>query len=169
VLLLCKIEKWPAAFLSACPALAQADLAPTSQRELYRLAGQWGSGGRFIRLLPFDATRLLQRRVEPLRFPGFLTLIQSLERPEALERPNTFRDHALWVSSIGRVLHNWDLATKKMLLQKAYTALPVGGKVIVYKTLIDDDRCHHVHALLQSLNMLVMTEGGFGPESACGA
>ena len=29
------------------------------------------------------------------------------------------------------------------------------------RLLIDDDRCHHVHALLQSLNMLVMTEGGF--------
>jgi len=62
---------------------------------------------------------------------------------------------------IGRVLHNWDLPTKKMLLQKAYAALPVGGKLVVYETLIDDDRCHHVHALLQSLNMLVMTKGGF--------
>ena len=40
----------------------------------------------------------------------------------------------------GRVLHNWDLATKKMLLRKAHDALPVGGVVVVYERLIDDDR-----------------------------
>lgn len=31
---------------------------------------------------------------------------------------------------MGRVLHNWDLATKKMLLSKAYEALPDGGALI---------------------------------------
>jgi hypothetical protein len=29
----------------------------------------------------------------------------------------------------GRVLHNWDLATKKMLLKKAHDALPIGGAI----------------------------------------
>jgi hypothetical protein len=62
---------------------------------------------------------------------------------------------------MGRILHNWDLQTKKMLLRKAYAALASGGILIVYETLIDDARRHHTHALLQSLNMLIMTEGGF--------
>jgi len=62
---------------------------------------------------------------------------------------------------MGRILHNWDLQTKKMLLRKAYAALPSGGSLIVCETLIDDERRHHTHALLQSLNMLVMTESGF--------
>jgi hypothetical protein len=31
----------------------------------------------------------------------------------------------------GRVLHNWDLSTKKMLLRKAYQAIPKGGAVVV--------------------------------------
>src|SRR5262249_61279319 len=62
---------------------------------------------------------------------------------------------------LGRVLHNWDLPTKKMLLHKAYAALPAGGVLIVYETLIDDNRRHRTHALLQSLNMLIMTDGGF--------
>jgi O-methyltransferase domain/Dimerisation domain len=61
----------------------------------------------------------------------------------------------------GRVLHNWDLATKKTLLQKAYRALPAGGAVIVYERLIDDDRRVNAAALLASLNMLIMTAGGF--------
>jgi hypothetical protein len=61
----------------------------------------------------------------------------------------------------GRVLHSWDLATKKTLLQKAYRALPAGGAVIVYERLIDDDRRVNAAALLASLNMLIMTAGGF--------
>jgi SAM-dependent methyltransferase len=61
----------------------------------------------------------------------------------------------------GRVLHNWDLATKKMLLAKAYGALPPGGAVIVYERLIDDERRVNAEALLASLNMLIMTAGGF--------
>jgi len=62
---------------------------------------------------------------------------------------------------MGRVLHNWDLPTKKMLLNKAYAALPPGGTLIVYERLIDDDRRHAVGSLLSSLNMLLMTAGGF--------
>jgi hypothetical protein len=61
----------------------------------------------------------------------------------------------------GRVLHNWDLATKKMLLANAYSALPIGGAVIVYERLIDDERRANAAALLASLNMLIMTAGGF--------
>ena len=62
---------------------------------------------------------------------------------------------------MGRVLHNWDLSTKKMLLAKAYAALPPGGALIIYERLIDDDRKASTAGLLDSLNMLVMTDGGF--------
>jgi precorrin-6B methylase 2 len=62
----------------------------------------------------------------------------------------------------GRVLHNWDLATKKMLLAKAHQALPEGGAVIVYDMLIDDERSSSASGLLSSLNMLLWTSGGFG-------
>ncbi len=41
---------------------------------------------------------------------------------------------------MGHVLHDWDLAQKKMLLTKAFAALPKGGALILYETLIDDDR-----------------------------
>jgi hypothetical protein len=62
---------------------------------------------------------------------------------------------------LGRILHNWDLATKTMLLQKVYDALPVGGALIVYERLIDDKRRTNAAGLLASLNMLIMTAGGF--------
>ena len=62
---------------------------------------------------------------------------------------------------MGRVLHNWDLAQKKMLLRKAYEALPKGGALVVYERMIDDERRSNASGLLSSLNMLVMTSGGF--------
>jgi hypothetical protein len=61
----------------------------------------------------------------------------------------------------GRVLHNWDIATKRMLLKKAYDALPAGGALIVYERLIDDKRRVNAAALLASVNMVIMTAGGF--------
>ena len=61
----------------------------------------------------------------------------------------------------GHILHDWDLPTKRMLLQKAYAALPVGGAVIVYDAIIDDERRQNAFGLLMSLNMLIETPGGF--------
>jgi hypothetical protein len=56
---------------------------------------------------------------------------------------------------MGHILHDWDLDGKRMLLQKAYDALPTGGALIVYEALIDDDRRTNAFGLLMSLNMLI--------------
>ena len=61
----------------------------------------------------------------------------------------------------GHILHDWDLPTKKILLAKAWTALPPGGAVVVYDAIIDDDRKQNAFGLLMSLNMLIETPGGF--------
>ncbi len=61
----------------------------------------------------------------------------------------------------GRVLHNWNLETKTVLLRKTHAALPEHGCLIVYERFIDDERMENATALLSSLNMLVMTAGGF--------
>jgi hypothetical protein len=61
----------------------------------------------------------------------------------------------------GHILHDWDLETKRMLLRKAYAALPEGGAVIVYDSIIDDERKENAFGLLMSLNMLIETPGGF--------
>lgn len=62
---------------------------------------------------------------------------------------------------MGHILHDWDLPTKRMLLEKAYRALPPGGAVIVYDAVIDDERSKNAFGLLMSLNMLIETPGGF--------
>jgi len=62
---------------------------------------------------------------------------------------------------IGHILHDWDLAQKKVLLGKAFDALPKGGAVIVYDAIIDDDRRENAFGLLMSLNMLIESPGGF--------
>lgn len=62
---------------------------------------------------------------------------------------------------MGHILHDWDLEQKRLLVQKAYEALPAGGALIVYEALIDDDRRQNAFGLLMSLNMLIETPGGF--------
>ncbi|MGB9434214.1 MAG: methyltransferase [Candidatus Acidiferrum sp.] len=76
---------------------------------------------------------------------------------------NFFEDPLPKVDAItmGHVLHDWNLEEKKMLLRKAYDALNPGGAVVVYESIIDDDRSQNAFGLLMSLNMLVETPGGF--------
>ncbi|HUJ30630.1 MAG TPA: methyltransferase [Candidatus Acidoferrum sp.] len=65
------------------------------------------------------------------------------------------------VITMGHILHDWNLEEKKMLLRKAYDALNLGGAVVIYESIIDDDRSQNAFGLLMSLNMLVETPGGF--------
>jgi hypothetical protein len=65
------------------------------------------------------------------------------------------------VVTMGHILHDWDLPTKKMLIAKAFDALPSGGALIVYEAIIDDDRSKNAFGLMMSLNMLIETPGGF--------
>jgi hypothetical protein len=62
---------------------------------------------------------------------------------------------------MGHILHDWDLQEKRLLLEKAYEALPEGGALIVYEALIDDERRENTFGLLMSLNMLIETPAGF--------
>lgn len=65
------------------------------------------------------------------------------------------------VVMMGHIIHDWDLPTKKMLIKKAFDALPTGGAFIVYDAIIDDDRSSNAFGLMASLNMLIETPGGF--------
>lgn len=78
--------------------------------------------------------------------------------------PGDFFKHDLPKADVvlmGHILHDWDLPTKKMLIRKAFEAIPVGGALIVYETIIDDDRSQNAFGLMMSLNMLIETPGGF--------
>jgi hypothetical protein len=62
---------------------------------------------------------------------------------------------------MGHILHDWGLDDKRMLIRKAYEALPAGGAFLVYEALIDDERKKNAFGLLMSLNMLIETPAGF--------
>jgi hypothetical protein len=117
--------------------------------ELARMHPHLGGGGFDLPQVEPEFTRFVRSHgmEQRLRFyPGDF-LKDELPRADVL--------------IMGRILHNWDLPTKVMLLQKAYRALAPGGALIVYDTLIDDARRHETEALLASLNMLIETAGGF--------
>jgi hypothetical protein len=59
------------------------------------------------------------------------------------------------VVTMGNILHDWNLDKKKMLIRKAYEALPDGGAFIAVENLIDDARRENAFGLLMSLNMLI--------------
>lgn len=59
------------------------------------------------------------------------------------------------VITMGMILHDWNLEKKKMLIGKAYDALPEGGAFVVIEALIDDARRENAFGLLMSLNMLI--------------
>jgi O-methyltransferase len=61
---------------------------------------------------------------------------------------------------MGNILCDWNLDEKRLLLAKAYDALPAGGALIVYDGLIDDDRRDNALGLLFSLLMLIELPGG---------
>jgi hypothetical protein len=65
------------------------------------------------------------------------------------------------VIAMGNILHDWGLADKKMLIKKAYDALPVGGAFVVIENIIDNERKSNVFGLLISLNMMIETDAGF--------
>jgi len=62
---------------------------------------------------------------------------------------------------MGHILHDWGMERKRLLLSRAYDALPKDGAVIVYDCMIDDERSQHLGGLLMSLNMLIETDDGF--------
>lgn len=65
------------------------------------------------------------------------------------------------VITMGMILHDWDLTDKKMLIGKAYRALPEGGAFVAIENIIDDERRQNAFGLMMSLNMLIEFGGAF--------
>jgi acetylserotonin O-methyltransferase len=61
--------------------------------------------------------------------------------------------------AIGRILHDWNEDKIRSLLARIHAALPTGGALLIAERLMDEDRRGPVGAHMQSLNMLVCTEG----------
>jgi hypothetical protein len=62
---------------------------------------------------------------------------------------------------MGHILHGFGLEDKLAILRRALAALPAGGALIVYDSIIDDERRKNAFGLLMSLNMLIETAAGY--------
>ncbi len=61
--------------------------------------------------------------------------------------------------ALGRVLHDWSEEKIRTLLARVLAKLPQNGALLIAEKLVDEDRRGPVGAHMQSLNMLVCTEG----------
>lgn len=61
--------------------------------------------------------------------------------------------------ALGRILHDWGEDKIRLLLGRIYDALPVGGGLLIAEKLLYEDRSGPLGAQLQSLSMLLVTEG----------
>ncbi|WP_369395542.1 methyltransferase (plasmid) [Streptomyces sp. CG1] len=60
----------------------------------------------------------------------------------------------------GHVLHDWDEASRQLLVKRAFDAVRPGGALLIYEELLDDDRRGPARSLLMSLNMRLVRTGG---------
>ena len=61
--------------------------------------------------------------------------------------------------ALGRIVHDWSEDKIHTLLRKIYERLPEGGALLIAEKLLNDDKTGPRWAVLQSLNMLLATEG----------
>jgi acetylserotonin N-methyltransferase len=61
--------------------------------------------------------------------------------------------------SLGRILHDWGEDKIRLLLRRIYEALPDNGGLLIAEKLLLEDRSGPLGAQLQSLSMLLVTEG----------
>ena len=61
--------------------------------------------------------------------------------------------------AVGRVLHDWEEARIRELLTRISQRLPKGGALLIAEKVLDPDKSGPLSAVLQSLNMLICTQG----------
>jgi len=61
--------------------------------------------------------------------------------------------------ALGRILHDWPEDKIRALLARIYQRLPAGGAILIAEKLLCEDKSGPISAQLQSLNMLMCTEG----------
>jgi cyclopropane fatty-acyl-phospholipid synthase-like methyltransferase len=96
---------------------------------------------------------LAQRRIEA---SGLAARVKTAEG-DFMKDPLPKAD----VITMGNILHDWGTETKRMLVKKAYDALPAGGAFVTIEAIIDNERRQNAFGLLMSLNMLIETRDGY--------
>jgi hypothetical protein len=109
-----------------------------------------GARHRHLSFTNFDLPQVMphaQKRIEAANMGNRIAVASGDFFQDALPKAD--------IVTMGNILHDWNLAKKKILIKKAYDALPEGGVFIAIEKLIDDARRENVFGLLGSLNMLI--------------
>lgn len=61
--------------------------------------------------------------------------------------------------ALGRILHDWSEEKIGLLLRRIADRLPKGGALLIAERLLEEDKSGPLNALMQSLGMLICTEG----------
>ncbi len=111
------------------------------------------------------------------RYPELRAVVFDLPRVTAVARENiersglgdrvTTHDGDFFIDTlpeadlyaVGRILHDWDDEKSAVLLRAVYQRLPPGGALLIAEKLLNEDGVGPLAANMQSLNMLVVTEG----------
>lgn len=105
------------------------------------------------------------------RYPGMRGVVFDLAR--VIESAGTRHERVEFVAgdffadelpegdlyAVGRILHDWGDEKIGLLVEKIFARLPAGGGLLVAEKLMAEDGVGPVEANMQSLNMLVVTEG----------
>jgi len=109
-----------------------------------------GERHRHLTFTSFDLPAVLphaQKRIEAAGMSDRIAVASGDFFKDALPKAD--------VVTMGNILHDWNLEKKKILIKKAYNALPDGGAFIAIERVIDDARRENASGLLSSLNMLI--------------
>jgi acetylserotonin N-methyltransferase len=119
-----------------------------------------GGGTGHLALAAVDRYPQLRAAVFDLPEVGSVTRDYVGGRVEVLEG-DFFTDRLPQADlyALGQILHDWTEEKIQMLLAKVFEALPSGGALLISEKLLDDDKTGPLHVVMQSLNMLVCTEG----------
>lgn len=61
---------------------------------------------------------------------------------------------------MSQILHDWDERVGKMLCDKAYAALPVGGSILIHEALLNDEQDGPLVTALLSFDFFITSNGG---------
>ncbi len=95
-------------------------------------------------------------------FQNYVTESPAADRIE-FRTVDFFADEALPAADVyilGHILHDWPHEETRAILSKVHDAVTPGGAVVVYGTMIDEERRDAALPLLMSLNMLIETPAG---------
>jgi len=133
--------------------------------DLSRFASMVDLGGATGHLAVALRRRYPEMRCAVFDLPKVIAVAREFIAREGVEvgliEGDFFRDElpATDLFAVGRIFHDWGDEKVLYLLRRMHEKLPPGGGVLIVEKILNEDKSGPLSTLMQSLNMLVVTEG----------